>query len=61
MYPAHDYKGRRVTTVLDEKETNPRLGGTKTKDEFVVIMKNLKLSRPKHIDVAVPANMICGV
>ena len=61
VYPAHDYKGRTQSMIGDEKEKNPRLGGGKTKEEFVEIMKNLNLAYPKHIDVAVPANMRCGV
>eukprot|EP00542_Grammatophora_oceanica_P012512 CAMPEP_0194044042 /NCGR_PEP_ID=MMETSP0009_2-20130614/15580_1 /TAXON_ID=210454 /ORGANISM="Grammatophora oceanica, Strain CCMP 410" /LENGTH=237 /DNA_ID=CAMNT_0038688459 /DNA_START=148 /DNA_END=861 /DNA_ORIENTATION=+ len=59
VYPAHDYKERLSSTVGVEKTTNPRL--TKTMPEFVDIMKNLNLSYPKKIDVAVPANMRCGV
>jgi sulfur dioxygenase len=61
VYPAHDYKGRFSSTIGDEKTNNPRLGGEKTKEEFEEIMKNLNLSYPKKIDVAVPANMRCGV
>ena len=61
IYPAHDYKGRTSTTVDIEKTTNPRLGANKTKEEFNEIMANLNLSYPKKIDVAVPANMRCGV
>eukprot|EP00536_Pseudo-nitzschia_multiseries_P002492 jgi/Psemu1/294836/fgenesh1_pm.33_\ len=61
VYPAHDYKSRTHTTIGTERETNPRLGGTKTKEEFAEIMGNLNLSYPKKIDVAVPANMRCGV
>jgi len=61
VYPAHDYKGRTESTIQKEKDSNPRLGGQKTKDEFVEIMKNLNLNYPKMIDIAVPANMRCGV
>jgi sulfur dioxygenase len=61
VYPAHDYKGRLSTTIGSEKSSNPRLGGDKSKEEFVEIMKNLNLSYPKKIDEAVPANMRCGV
>ena len=61
VYPAHDYKGRTQSSIADEKEKNPRLGGGKTKEEFVSIMDNLNLAYPKHIDRAVPANMRCGV
>jgi len=59
VYPAHDYKGRAHSSIGVEKNNNPRL--TKTKAEFVEIMKNLNLSYPKKIDMAVPANMKCGV
>ncbi len=60
VYPAHDYKGRTQSSIGVEKEKNPRLGNGKTKAEFVVIMSNLNLDYPKHIDRAVPANMRCG-
>lgn len=61
VYPAHDYKGRTSNTIGDEKANNPRLGGGKSKAEFVDIMKNLNLDYPKKIDEAVPANLRCGV
>ncbi len=61
VYPAHDYKGRFSSKIGIEKETNPRLGAGKSKDDFEEIMKNLNLSYPKKIDVAVPANMRCGI
>jgi len=61
VYPAHDYKSRTESNIGNEKTNNPRLGGEKTKEEFVEIMANLNLSYPKKIDVAVPANMRCGV
>ncbi|XP_071525512.1 persulfide dioxygenase ETHE1, mitochondrial-like isoform X2 [Panulirus ornatus] len=59
LYPAHDYKGQTVTTVVEEKEFNPRL--TKSKEEFINIMKNLGLAYPKKIDVSLPANKVCGL
>jgi sulfur dioxygenase len=61
VYPAHDYMGRPSSTIGNEKETNPRLGKGKTKDDFIEIMANLNLAYPKKIDVAVPANMRCGI
>lgn len=61
VYPAHDYKGRTSSLIGTEVDTNPRLGKEKTKAEFIDIMANLNLSYPKKIDVAVPANMRCGV
>ncbi len=60
LYPGHDYKGRTVTSVGEEKRLNPRIGGGKTLAEFVAIMDGLKLAHPKKIDVALPANLTCG-
>ncbi|CAG2165087.1 unnamed protein product [Oppiella nova] len=56
VLPAHDYKGQLVSTVSEEKRFNPRL--TKSKEEFIDIMANLKLDLPKMIDIAVPNNLI---
>jgi len=58
LYPAHDYHGVSVTTVGEELKHNPRL--TKSKEEFVQIMKNLGLAKPKKMDEAVPINIMCG-
>lgn len=60
VYPGHDYQGRRVSSIGQERARNPRLGGGKTIDEFVAIMNGLNLPRPKKMDVAVPANRECG-
>ena len=59
VYPAHDYEHRRVSTVAQERERNPRLAG-KSIDEFIDIMANLNLPYPRKIDLAVPANRNCG-
>lgn len=61
LYPAHDYMGRTVTTVAEEKRFNPRAGGGKTSEDFIAIMRNLNLPYPKMMDVAVPANLRCGL
>ena len=61
VYPAHDYAGRRVSSIGQEKTRNPRLGGDKALDEFVRLMGELKLAYPKFIDYAVPGNRECGV
>jgi glyoxylase-like metal-dependent hydrolase (beta-lactamase superfamily II)/rhodanese-related sulfurtransferase len=60
VYPAHDYKGDTVSTIGEEKAHNPRLQ-VKSVDEYVDLMSNLKLSNPKMMDVAVPANMRVGL
>lgn len=59
VYPGHDYKGRTMSTVGEEKAHNPRLAG-KTRDEFIRIMNTLDLPPPKKLDVAVAANRECG-
>ncbi|WP_248884691.1 MBL fold metallo-hydrolase [Acidithiobacillus acidisediminis] len=59
VYPGHDYQGRRVSCIAEEKQLNPRLAG-KSRQEFIEIMHNLDLPKPKLIDVAVPANRLCG-
>lgn len=61
VYPAHDYKDRRVSSIGQEKKRNPRLGEDKTLEEFKVIMAGLNLPYPKFIDHAVPGNKQCGV
>lgn len=60
VYPGHDYSGRHVSSIAQERERNPRVGGGKTEAEFVEIMNNLNLAYPKFIDYAVPGNLLCG-
>lgn len=60
VYPGHNYIGLTSSTIGEEKQHNPRLGGGKSKAEFVEIMDNLKLAQPAKIMEAVPANLKCG-
>jgi glyoxylase-like metal-dependent hydrolase (beta-lactamase superfamily II) len=60
VYPAHDYKGWTVSTIGEEKAHNPRLQ-VRSEREYVELMRGLKLPDPKLMDVAVPANLACGV
>lgn len=60
LFPGHDYLGRTVTTVDEEKRLNPRLGGDRSESDFIGFMSNLGLPHPKQIDVAVPANLVSG-
>jgi glyoxylase-like metal-dependent hydrolase (beta-lactamase superfamily II)/rhodanese-related sulfurtransferase len=60
LYPGHDYAGRTVTTVGEEKRWNPRIGGEASETDFTGYMQNLDLPHPKQLDVAVPANRKCG-
>lgn len=61
VYPAHDYQHRHVSSIAQERERNPRLGGERSLAEFSEIMRNLKLPYPRFIDYAVPGNRQCGV
>tara|TARA_B100001250_G_scaffold378036_1_gene367587 strand:+ start:28 stop:720 length:693 start_codon:yes stop_codon:yes gene_type:complete len=56
VYPAHDYNGKTHSTIENEKNNNPRLQ-VKSAEEYAEIMSNLKLSNPKMMDIAVPANI----
>lgn len=66
VYPAHDYNGRTVSTIGEEKRLNPRFvaGGAtheyRSRDQFITLMSHLGLSYPKQMAKAVPANEYCG-
>ena len=56
VFPAHDYNGKKYSTIENEKNNNPRLQ-VSSKEEYAEIMNNLNLANPKMMDVAVPANV----
>ena len=56
VYPAHDYNGKKYSTIGSEKSNNPRLQ-VSSKEEYAEIMDNLNLANPKMMDIAVPANL----
>ena len=56
VYPAHDYNGKKNSTIGSEKNNNPRLQ-VSSKEEYAEIMDNLNLANPKMMDIAVPANL----
>ena len=56
VFPAHDYKGKKYSTIETEKNKNPRLQ-VSSAEEYAEIMNNLNLESPKMIDIAVPANV----
>jgi sulfur dioxygenase len=60
IYPGHDYRGLTVSSVAEERQFNPRLGGQASAGDFAGYMHNLGLPHPKLIDIAVPANLRCG-
>ena len=56
VFPAHDYNGKKNSTIENEKNNNPRLQ-VNSKEQYAEIMNNLNLANPKMIDIAVPANI----
>ena len=59
VYPAHDYKGEKVSTIGKEKKYNPRLQ-VENVDEYVEIMNNLSLKKPISIDENISKNLKLG-
>lgn len=59
VYPAHDYKGWTVSTIAEERAHNPRLQ-VRSKEEYIELMRGLRLPNPRLMDLAVPANLACG-
>ena len=59
VYPGHDYNGRTVSTIGEERRFNPRLKAG-SEDAYVALMNGLNLPRPELIDEAVPANLRGG-
>tara|TARA_B100001123_G_scaffold80278_1_gene91192 strand:+ start:308 stop:988 length:681 start_codon:yes stop_codon:yes gene_type:complete len=59
LYPAHDYKGEKVSTIGKERKCNPRLQVTSV-DEYIDIMNNLNLKKPVEIDLNVSRNIKLG-
>ena len=59
LYPAHDYKGEKVSTIGKEKKQNPRLQ-VNSVDEYVEIMNNLDLKKPHELEKNVSRNINLG-
>jgi len=56
VFPAHDYNGKKYSSVGNEKIYNPRLQVSSI-DQYLLMMDNVKLPYPKMIDKALPANI----
>ena len=59
LYPGHDYNGKKVSTIGNEKKFNPRLQ-VKNADEYAEIMSSLNLSKPLQIEQNVSRNIKLG-
>ena len=56
VYPAHDYNGKKFSSIENERKNNPRLQ-VSSPDQYAEMMNNLNLANPKMMDIAVPANV----
>ena len=59
LYPGHDYNGKLSSTIGKEKQNNPRLQ-VENVDQYIEIMSNLNLSKPKMIDHNISRNLKLG-
>ena len=59
LYPAHDYKGEKVSTIGKERKFNPRLQ-VNNEDEYIEMMNNLNLKKPEKIDLNIASNLKLG-
>ena len=59
LYPGPDYNGKEFSTIGNEKKFNPRLQ-VRNVDEYVELMSNLNLAKPKLIDINVSRNIKLG-
>jgi len=59
LYPGHDYNGKLSSTIGKEKQHNPRLQ-VENVDQYIEIMSNLNLSKPKMIDHNISRNLKLG-
>ena len=59
LYPGHDYNGKTMSTIGNEKKFNPRLQ-VNSENEYEEIMNNLNLPKPKLMDINVPRNIKLG-
>jgi len=59
LYPAHDYKGEKVSTIGKEKKHNPRLQVDNV-DQYIEIMNNLDLKKPAQLKTNIYRNINLG-
>ena len=60
VYPGHDYKGRRISSIAEEKALNPRLN-VASREAYIELMAGLDLPPPRQMAMAVPANLTLGL
>ena len=61
VYPGHAGNGQSYSTILEERQHNPRLGNNRSREEFIAIMANLKLDPPSFLHETLPVNLCNGL
>lgn len=61
VYPAHDYDGKLVSTVFEEKRFNRMINQQTTLGVFEKIMGEIDMPIPEKMDVVIPINLNCGI
>lgn len=59
VYPAHEYRDRKPSTILTQKTTNPHLK-PRTKEEFINYLNDLKLGPADWMKDVLKANYTCA-
>jgi sulfur dioxygenase len=59
VYPGHDYQGRCVSCVGEERVNNPCVSG-RTRDEFAALMGATRCPESPRVDLLMAANRRCG-
>ena len=59
VYPAHDYKGEKVSSIGKERENNPRLQ-VDSVEQYIEIMNNLDLKKPISLEANVASYLKLG-
>lgn len=59
VFPGHDYNGRTVSTIAEERATNKQMKHENL-EAFAADLDSWKLPPPKRLAESVPANQRCG-
>lgn len=58
VFPGHDYRGRKESTLADERKSNPRLQ-PRSREAYVAWLKGLSLPPAEWMKAVVKANLAC--
>jgi glyoxylase-like metal-dependent hydrolase (beta-lactamase superfamily II) len=61
VYPGHNGSGRPFSTIREERHGNPRIGNERSREDFIAIMKNLRLDPPSSLYETLSHNLRNGL